>query len=112
MKWLVLSTAMLLSACSFATYSYTVETAEAHSPVRSASVDVCSQREWPLERSGTVFSGSSTDSCEGSGVIRLVHADGTITECRVGYVTTTNQSLAFAVRGRSCELLEAQFGSE
>lgn len=112
MKWLLVASGALLTACSSATYDYSVETAEAHSPVTTATVEVCREPAWRLERSGTRFEGRSTSPCEGSGVVRLTHLDGTITECPVGYVTTMDQGLAFVVRGQSCELIEAQLGSE
>ena len=103
MKRLMIASAALLSGCSPVTHSYTVETQLAENPVASAAVSVCRQPSWSLVRSGTRFTGSNRDRCEGSGFIRLTHQDGTTTDCQVGYVTTMDQTLAYVVSGRSCE---------
>lgn len=103
MKRLIIASAALLSGCSPVTHTYIVETQNADSPVVSAKVSVCRQSMWSLERSGTRFTGANRKRCEGSGLIRLTHQDGTATDCQVGYVTTMDQTLAFVVSGRSCE---------
>lgn len=103
MKRLIIASVALLSGCSTVTHTYTVETQDAESPVVSATVSVCRQPTWTLEKSGTRFAGINRKRCEGSGLIRLTHQDGTTTDCQVGYVTTMDQTLAYYVRGRSCE---------
>lgn len=103
MKRLIIASAVLLSGCSPVTHTYAVETQNADSPVVSAEVSVCRQPIWSLERSRTRFTGANRKRCEGSGIIRLTHQDGTTTECQVGYVTTLDQTLAYVVAGRSCE---------
>ena len=103
MKRLIIASAALLSGCSPVTHAYTVETQDAASPVVSATVSVCRQPIWSLEKSGTRFAGANRQRCEGSGFIRLTHQDGTTTECQVGYVTTMDETLSYKVSGRSCE---------
>lgn len=105
MQRFVFVAAALLSGCSPVTHTYVVETRRADSPVTSATVSVCRQAPWTLERSGTRFAGTRSARCEGSGYIRLRHQDGTETTCPVGYVTTMDQTLPFTVKGRSCEPL-------
>jgi uncharacterized lipoprotein YmbA len=103
MKRLIIASAALLSACSPVRHTYTVETQHAASSVVSARVSVCRQPTWSLEKSGARFAGAKRERCEGSGFIRLTHQDGTTTDCKVGYVTTMDQTLAYKVSGRSCE---------
>lgn len=104
MKSLLIAATALLSGCSPVTHTYVVEAQDADSPVAPATVSVCRQPAWSLDRSGTRFIGVNHKRCEGSGFIRLTHQDGTTTDCNVGYVTTMDQTFAYAVNGRSCEL--------
>jgi hypothetical protein len=102
MKRFVAAVAVLLVGCSPIRHTFVVETANAESPVSSAMVSICDGPEVALERSGTRFSGIVANRCEGSGQVRLLHADGTTTICLVGYVTTIEDTWPFEVRGRSC----------
>lgn len=104
MRRLIIVAAALLSACSSSTHTYVVETKDAASPVTSAVVSVCRRPEWSLDRLGSRFEGALRGGCEGSGHVRLSHADGTTTECHVGYVTTMDTTLAFVVEGRRCDV--------
>lgn len=104
MKGFIIAVAALLPGCSSVTHAYVVEAQHADSPVASATVSVCRQPAWSLDRSGTRFIGINRKRCEGSGFIRLTHRDGTTTDCNVGYVTTMDQTFTYVVNGRSCEL--------
>lgn len=106
MNWSVILAASLLVGCSPVTHTFEVETKDAHSPVNSAVVSICDKPEQALERSGTRFSVTLTNRCEGSGYVRLSHAAGAITDCPVGYVTTLDERWSFVVRDRSCDLQE------
>lgn len=104
MKGHFIAAAALLYGCSPVTHTFVVEAQSAANPVVTASVSVCLRPTWTLKRSGTRFTGVNRKRCEGSGFIRLTHQDGTTTDCKVGYVTTIDETFTYVVRGRSCDL--------
>jgi uncharacterized protein YceK len=107
-----IASALLLSGCSTVTHTYSVETKDAESEVVSATVSVCRQAPWALTKAGTRFFGANRKRCEGADFIRLMHRDGTTTDCPVGYVTTMDASFSYAVRERACgPLMEGFPGS-
>ena len=106
MKQFTLAGVVLFSACSPVSHSFAVDAEHAASPVTAASVTICGKSATVLARSGTRFNGVVTSNCEGEGTIRLNFADGTIAECKIGYVTILDDRWHFAVRGRSCEPAE------
>jgi hypothetical protein len=103
MKWPVIAVGLLLGGCSDARNSFVVDVSAATTPVTVAAATLCDKPPVGLKRQGQWFVGSMAARCEGSGRIRLTHADGSITDCRIGYVTASaEQWWTFELRGRTC----------
>jgi hypothetical protein len=102
MKWFVVLGAVLLTACS-ENHSFVVDTAGADKPVATAVVTICKEPPKALQPSGKLFVGRVVSRCgEGEGRVRLTYADGTTTDCPIGYVTSFDDWWLMKVRGRSC----------
>ncbi|WP_221715579.1 hypothetical protein [Sphingobium xanthum] len=95
--------ALMLGACSATDHNFVVDTSEADRPVVKAVLTLCDQPPKTLLASGKWFVGQ-VRACEGGGNIELQHIDGSISNCRIGYVTTMSDWWLVKVRGRVCDV--------